>query len=119
MQKYTMTAKCVSVGPVVEIGSKGFKKRVIVLCEGEGEKFPHYLAWELRKDRVNLVNESYVGQTLTVTGYPESRRWEKPGTGEVQYFTGMSAVEVELADDKDVAEPDDGIEATESEDLPF
>jgi hypothetical protein len=108
----------VSVGPVVEIGSKGFKKRVIVLCEGEGEKFPHYLAWELRKDRVDLVNESYVGQTLTVTGYPESRRWEKPGTGEVQYFTGMSAVEVRV-DDMDAAEPDDGIEATESEDLPF
>ena len=122
MQKFTMTAKCVAVGPIQEIGSNGFKKREIVLCEDESEKFPHFVAWELKKDRVNLVNESCVGQELTVSGYPESRAWDDPKTGKKRYFTSLSAISVQgaaLCDVPEAADPGYDIGTDEVDDMPF
>lgn len=123
MQKYTMTAKCVFVGPVQEIGSKGFKKREIVLCEDESAEYPHFLAWELKKDRVNLVNESTKGKVLTVSGYPESRAWTDPKTNTKRFFTSMAAVSVNegSADVSvpDAAEPPAEIDVGDVDDMPF
>ena len=120
MEKYTMTAKCVSVGAIQEIGTKGFRKREIVLCEDEHAKYPHHLAWELKNDRVDYVSESDEGKLMTVTGYPESRQWQsKDGT--LRTFTSMTAISVKICgeDIPEPAEPTEDDISIDTEDIPF
>ena len=93
MKKYSMTAECVKVGPIETIGTQGYRKRIIILCEDQDAQYPNYLVWELGGDRVNLANESMLGKELTVEGYPRSRSW-KDKSGVVKYFTTLQAITV-------------------------
>lgn len=119
MKKYEMTAECVFVGAIQEVGSKGFQKREVVLCEDKNAKYPTYLAWELKRDRVNLVNDKMEGKVLTISGYPESRSWTGKD-GATKFFTAMTAVSVTVDEEgRTEVEPPEDIDVAETEDLPF
>lgn len=114
--KIEVTALCDYVGEVREFSS-GFKKRVFVLKEEhEGNKYPTLLAFTLKKDNVDLVKKLDEGKTLKVTGYVESREWEDPKTGDVKFFSDVTAVKVEVQG-RNVPPPADPNE--EIDDMPF
>lgn len=94
--KIEVTALCDYVGEVQEFSS-GFKKRVFALKEGhEGNKYPTLLAFTLKKDNVDLVKTSDENKVLKVVGYVESRDWVDPKTGNVKFFSEVTAVKVEV-----------------------
>lgn len=121
MQKYSMTGELVAVGPLQKIGAKEFLKREIVLCEDKSAQYPKCLAWELKQDRTNLVNEGMIGKVVTVTGYPESRAYTSPRDGMTRYFTSLTAITVNALADVvgDPYEPSDDEIAAENEEMPF
>lgn len=97
--KIEVTGTCAYVGEVQEFAG-GFKKRTFVLREEsqgqDGKTYTHLLACELKREAVNLVNESCRNQQLTVVGFVESRSWKNPQTGELKFFTEVTARKVSL-----------------------
>lgn len=63
------TGKIVHVGQVEEFGTKGFKKRIVVLADQYNE-----IAFELHKDQVNLIDELDLSETKTVSFYLRGRK---------------------------------------------
>lgn len=124
MNKYEMTAECAFVGPIETVGQNGFQKRTVVLVEDKDGKFPKFLAWELKKDRVNLVNAKDVGKKFTVSGYPESRAWTDKN-GVKRFFTSLTAINITRYE-KDDATPapaevdgDEVVNYEDADDMPF
>ena len=122
--KIEVEADCVFVGPIEELGQSKFKKRIFVIEESESDaKFPTTIAFALTKERTGLVNESMKGKRLKVSGYVESRAWNNPKTGKVQYFTEVNAVAVSVVGDKktipEPAEPSETFENEAIDDMPF
>ncbi len=96
--KIEVEAECVEVGPV-EAFPSGFRKRRVVLKEqGEYDRYPTFLAFVLKKDRADLVNESCVGRRLKVSGVVESTRSENRTTGRVTWYTDFVALRVAFPD---------------------
>ena len=97
--KIEVTGTCAYVGEVQGFAS-GFKKRTFVLREEsqgqDGKTYTHLLAFDLKREDVNLVNESCRNQQLTVVGFVESRSWKNPQTGELKFFTEVTARKVSL-----------------------
>ena len=92
--KIEVEAECVEVGPV-EAFPSGFRKRRVVLKEqGEYDRYPTFLAFVLKRDRADLVNESCVGRRLKVSGVVESTR-SKSGT---TWYTDFVALRVAFPD---------------------
>jgi hypothetical protein len=116
--KIEVEAECCYIGEV-ETFSSGFTKRTICLKEQKQDsKYPTYLAFTLKKDNTGLVNETYKGRILKVTGFVESRDWQDPQTGKVKFFTDVVAVKVALADaSADVPPPAEPPE--DLDDMPF
>ena len=121
--KIEVTAECVFVGEVEELGQKKFQKRTFVLQDKEdGENYPTTLAFVLIKERTALVQPSMKGKILSVSGYVESRAWENPKNGKVQYFTEVKAVSVSVADGKNAtpepADPSGSFDNDDSDNMP-
>lgn len=84
--KLEITGTCCHVGEVVTFSS-GFQKRKVVVKD---EKT--MIAFDLKKDNVNLITESSLGHTLKATIFVDSREWDGP-KGK-QFFTDVTAVKV-------------------------
>ena len=101
METYTMTGTLVKVLPKLMVGrDRPFAKREVVLSEDPNAQYPTMLCWELTRERADLITEAHQGQTVTISGYPESRAWKSPKTGEVKYFTSFRAINIRLAADE-------------------
>ena len=78
-----------------------FKKRTFAV-EIEGT-YPTLVAFELLKDKVDLIDKFAIGTTITVGYNVRSNRYVTPGSGEVKYFTSLNAWKINAADGSDLA----------------
>ncbi len=79
-----------SIGQTQEVGSKGFKKRIITLrLTGDGQKaeWPQYCAFEFVKDSCAKLDPFKVGQTVTIEYDLNGRLWTAPGKPETCFNT--------------------------------
>ena len=86
---------CHFVGEVEVVGAKGFKKRTFAIkSQDEGRQYPTIYAFTLKQDKVDYIKPSDIGAHLVVTAYVESREWQNPKTGKMQFFTDVTAVKI-------------------------
>ena len=97
--KIEVDGVCNFVGEVEVVGAKGFKKRTFAIkSQDEGRKYTTIYAFTLKQDKVDYIKPSDIGSHLVVIAYVESRGWQNPATGKMQFFTDVTAVKVIRAD---------------------
>ena len=80
----------------VQVLKGDFQKRTFAI-EIEGT-YPTAVAFELLKEKVDLIDKFTIGTTITVGYNPRSNRYVTPGTGEVKFFTSLNAWKINAAD---------------------
>lgn len=80
----------------VQVLKGDFQKRTFAI-EIEGT-YPTAVAFELLKDKVDLIDKFTIGTTITVGYNIRSNRYVTPGTGEVKFFTSLNAWKINAAD---------------------
>ena len=96
MAKFELTALVHQVLPEQRFSS-GFRKRVIVLVDDPNRDRPHYAAFEFLKDKADLLERFGEGDSVTVSFYPDARKWTKASTGEDQWFVSLTGVGIAFA----------------------
>ena len=82
------------VGATQEIGTKGFKKRELVVTTAED--YPQMIMIEFTQDKVDLLNSFEVGQSVKVAINLRGREWINP-QGEAKYFNSLQGWKIEQA----------------------
>lgn len=80
----------------VQVLKGDFQKRTFAI-EIEGT-YPTAVAFELLKDKVDLIDKFTIGTTITVGYNLRSNRYVTPGSSEVKYFTSLNAWKINAAD---------------------
>lgn len=110
---FQLSGELLEVGPVQTFGSKGFQKRRLVIeTSSDPDKWTNPVAVSLTKDRVSMGDSLKVGQTLSVEGYVDGRRWDGPkGT---QFFVDLVAGSV-MVQGEQVVTPTDSAQASQGD----
>lgn len=74
------------LGETKEFGSKGFRKRELVITTDE--QYPQHILIEFVQDKCDLLNSYAVGQDVKVGINVQGREWTNP-QGEVKYFNSI------------------------------
>ena len=82
------------IGQVQEIGTKGFKKRELVITVPD-EKYPQHILVEFIQDKTALLDDVIVGQNITVHININGREWINP-QGEAKYFNAIQGWKIEV-----------------------
>tara|TARA_B110000285_G_scaffold10970_1_gene10908 strand:+ start:435 stop:713 length:279 start_codon:yes stop_codon:yes gene_type:complete len=82
------------VGATQEIGSKGFRKRELVVTTAED--YPQMLMIEFTQDKVDLLNNFSQGQSVKVAINLRGREWINPA-GEAKYFNSLQGWKIDNA----------------------
>lgn len=80
------------VGATQEIGTKGFRKRELVVTTAED--YPQMLMIEFTQDKVDLLNSFEVGQSVKVAINLRGREWINP-QGEAKYFNSLQGWKID------------------------
>jgi len=103
----------VTVLPMETVGAKGFRKRTVVISDGN-DKYPQRIPFELTGD--NAEKEPALGMA-TVKFYLQGREWNG------KYYSSLRAVEITSDDAAPIpgkpAQPAAEPAATGDDDLPF
>lgn len=95
-------AKVTGVVHVIEetktYGSKGFRKRVVVLEQDKGS-FTNYIPVEFTRDSCDSVDEMNVGDTVEISYRLNGRRWQKDERSEVKFFLNAEAMSFRITGD--------------------
>lgn len=102
------------VGSTETVGSGSFQKRIIAV-EIPDDKYPQTLAVEFTQDKVNLLDNINVGDTVTIGINLRGREWQSP-QGETKYFNTIAGWRIAVTAATQAA-PATQIQA--SDDLPF
>lgn len=70
-----------------EVGSKGFKKRDLILTTSE--QYPQHLCIQFVQDKVNLLDNFSIGETVVIGINIHGREWINP-QGESVYFNTLN-----------------------------
>ena len=113
------------IGEVKEIGSKGFKKRELVVTVPD-DKYPQHILVEFIQDKTNLLDGLVIGQRVTVFFNINGREWINP-QWEAKYFNAIQGWRIETLQEGASAnvtpaqafEPATDLTADEPNDLPF
>ena len=79
-------------------GSKGFRKRVVVLEQDKGS-FTNYVPVEFTRDSCDSVDEMNVGDTVEISYRLSGRRWQKDERSEVKFFLNAEALAFQIKGD--------------------
>ena len=79
--------------PIQTFGSKGFRKRTVVVEVMEGHS-SRLVAFEFTNDNADRVDERAIGSTVVLDGVISSRKWVKDGR--TSWFTSVEAKDVKL-----------------------
>jgi len=71
--KHRVTGTVHHVGPIEQIGSKGFQKRTFTLAEGN-DKFANNVPYELHKDEAERAPSP--GDKVALEFYLQGREWQ-------------------------------------------
>ena len=91
------------IGETQEIGSKGFKKRELVVTVPD-DKYPQHILVEFIQDKTNLLNGLIVGQTVKVHYNLNGREWINP-QGEAKYFNAIQGWKIEIPPHAEIPKP--------------
>ena len=109
------------IGQVQEIGTKGFKKRELVITVPD-EKYPQHILVEFIQDKTALLDDVIVGQNITVHIKINGREWINP-QGEAKYFNAIQGWKIEVDPKSQIPqapfEPASELVAESPNDLPF
>jgi len=81
-----------------EVGSKGFKKRDVVITTKE--EYPQHISVQFVQDKVSLLDKYTKGQEVAVGINLRGREWINPD-GEVKYFNTLQGWKIELKSDSE------------------
>lgn len=72
-------------------GSKGFRKRLVVLEQDKGS-FTNYVPIEFTRDDCDTVDSLSVGDEIEVKYRLSGRKWQRDAQSEVRYFLSAEAM---------------------------
>tara|TARA_R110002012_G_scaffold190633_1_gene358226 strand:- start:32757 stop:33119 length:363 start_codon:yes stop_codon:yes gene_type:complete len=87
-----VTGKIKMIGDTQTFGSKGFRKRELVVTTQE--QYPQSILIEFVQDKCDLLNGKSVGQDVKVSINLRGREWVNP-QGETKYFNSIQGWRVE------------------------
>ena len=109
------------IGEVNHFGSKGFKKRELVVTV-PADKYPQHILVEFVQDKTSLLNGLVIGQGVKVYFNINGREWINP-QGEAKYFNTIQGWRLEIPQGAEIPQPpfEPASELTPGEpnDLPF
>ena len=123
-----ISGKIKKIDETKTFGSKGFRKREVVIVTTE--QYPQSILVEFIQDKCDLLNNYAEGQDVKISINIRGREWTNP-QGEVKYFnsiqgwriegqsSGDTGAEVPPLDASDAFEPADDFKDNEPDDLPF
>ncbi|HAY79436.1 MAG TPA: hypothetical protein DCY79_06470 [Planctomycetaceae bacterium] len=84
-------------------GSKGFRKRLVVLEQDNG-RFPAYIPVDFIQDGCDDADRLNVGDDVEITYRLNGRKWQRDANSEVKYFLNAEAISFKVVGGK----PTDG-----------
>ena len=114
MSNLTITGKIDKINATQQI-SDTFSKREFII--ESGDKYPQFINFELVKDKVELIDNFKIGDSITVHFNVDGRKWTNPKTNEERCFNSLKAWKIEL--DENVSNSENTPVKASTEDLPF
>jgi hypothetical protein len=90
---YTLKGELKVINDTQQI-SDSFKKREFVISDKKGQ-YEQTILFQTVQDRVDLLNDFKVGDSVEVTFFLNGREWESPKDGNVRYFNSLDAWKIE------------------------
>ena len=83
------------VQPVETFGTKGFRKRVVVLEQDSGN-FINYIPVEFTNDDCDRAEDIEPGSTIEVKYFLNGRKWQKDAQSDVKFFVSIRVADYRL-----------------------
>ena len=104
--------------------SKGFTKRELVVEEDRQGTWKNVVSFVFKKDHVAKLHGLKVGASVTVKFAVDGREWTDPKTGNVRYFTDLTALGLtvwggETAEPEPAAPDADVLAEADDDRIPF
>lgn len=107
-------------------GTKGFRKRLVVLEQDKGS-FTNFVPVEFTRDLCDAVDEINEGDEVEITYRLNGRRWQKDANAEVKFFVNVEAMSFKItgngnaadAMSERVSDPNEAFSQAGEEDAPF
>lgn len=93
---YELSGKVKKVCEVQTFAS-GFKKRSLVVVEGENTKYPNVVSVDFAKEKADMLGSIREGQEVSVRFAVRGREWTDPKTNAVRYFTSLDGISVKVS----------------------
>ncbi len=124
---FETTGRIIDISPVNQVSDK-FRKREFVIEKketGGTAVFVDYIKFQLIQDKCELIDESFLNETVKIWFNLRGNKWERDG--KVNYFTNLDVWKIEkISPDEqdqdlssDVTLEDNPPENDELNDLPF
>lgn len=124
---FETAGRIIDISPVNQVSDK-FRKREFVIEKketGGAAVFVDYIKFQLIQDKCELINESFLNETVKIWFNLRGNKWERDG--KVNYFTNLDVWKIEkISPDEqdqdlssDVTLEDNPPENDELNDLPF
>lgn len=108
-------------------GQKGFRKRLVVLEQDEGQ-FTNYIPIDFLRDDCDTVDKMSVGNDVEIAYRLSGRKWQRDPNSEVKFFLNAEAVGFQIlgGDDQPAGDtppadyaPEPPAESYTGDDAPF
>jgi len=90
---YTLKGELKVIGDTQQV-SDSFKKREFVVVDASGQ-YAQTISFQAVQDRVDLLNNMKVGDSVEVTFFLRGREWTNPKDNTVRYFNSLDAWKIE------------------------
>lgn len=98
MSDSTVTGTVHLIEETKEYGTRGFRKRLVVLEQEKGS-FTNYIPVEFLKDGCDTVNDLNEGDQIEVTYRLSGRRWQRDADSDPKYFLSAEALTFRVVGD--------------------
>ena len=92
MSDLFLTGKIHKIGDIEEVTSTFTKRQFVVITD---ETYPQEVAFELIKDRCNIIDSYVKDQVVKVHFNVRGRSWTNPKTKVEKYFVSLNAWRIE------------------------
>jgi len=83
------------IDEVREYGSRGFRKRLVVLEQEDG-RWSNYIPLELLQEDVSLADQLTVGDEIEATYRLRGRKWQPKDGGDAKWFISAEAFDLKV-----------------------
>ena len=110
-----ITGKIILIGATQQVSDR-FKKREFVIEVAENPQYPELIQFELKQDRVQLLDGYQAGQTVQVWFDIGGRKWAGP-QGD-KYFVSLNAWRLQSVEGTSNPIPDEPPPLTAAQEIP-